>query len=207
MKRRQRFGFLGLFVVGAVAWLVARPARVVSAADPSQPDTAGASYEAQKATALANPYANDSGPASIDVSSYPPEIQDTYKNIFLVRCQRCHQASRPLNSQFLEPYGTKEQKEAKLAEWKTKYPDIFKDKLVWQPEAHIWERYVKRMMAKPGCNIQPAEGKKIWQFLTYDSEHRKTGANAEKWAEQRRKLLADFKAAHPARYKELYEVQ
>jgi len=171
------------------------------------------SYEAEKAKALKNPYANDFGPKSIDVSTYPPEIQDAYHNILLVKCQRCHEASRPLNSQFVEPSGPKEQHQAIIAKWKAEQPEIFKDKLVWQIEGKsaagpgIWERYVKKMMSKPGCNISPVEGKKVWQFLCYDSEKRKTGANAAKWAEHRRKLLADFKAKYPDRYRELYEVQ
>ncbi len=160
-----------------------------------------------------NPYANDFGPASVDVSSYPQEIQDTYKNIFLVKCQRCHQASRPLNSQFVEPSAPKEQHAAVIAKWKAENPEMFQDKLVWDIEGKtaagpgVWERYVKKMMSKPGCNISPAEGKKIWQFLTYDSEHRKTGVHAAAWAEHRKKLLADFKAKYPDRYRELYEVQ
>ena len=179
-------------------------------------DTAGATYEAQKATALANPYANDSGPATIDVSSYPPELQETYKKFLQTPnfgCQRCHTASRPLNSQFVEPSGAKEGHQAKIAEWKKANPEMFQDKLVWQVEGKsasgpgVWERYVKKMMSKPGCNISPAEGKKIWQFVAYDSEKRKTGANAAAWAEHRRKLLADFKAKYPDRYRELYEVQ
>jgi hypothetical protein len=172
-----------------------------------------AAYQAERAKALQNPYANDFGPASVDVSAYPQDIQDTYKNIFLVKCQRCHQASRPLNSQFVEPSGPKENHQAKIAQWKASNPEMFQDKLVWQIEGKsasgpgVWERYVKKMMAKPGCNISPEDGKKIWQFLTYDSEKRKTGANAAKWAEHRRKLLADFKAKYPDRYRELYEVQ
>jgi hypothetical protein len=207
MKRQTRW-ILGLTVIGLMAWVSSRGVRSVTAED--QP---AGSYEAEKAKALQNPYANDFGPASLDVSSYPPEMQATYKNVLLVRCARCHQPSRPLNSQFVEPSGTREEQQAKLADWKTKQPEIFKDRLVWQIEGRsasgpgVWERYVKKMMAKPGCNISREEGKKIWQFLTYDSERRKTGANAEKWAAHRRKLLADFKAAHPARYRELYETQ
>src|SRR5690348_17049568 len=73
------------------------------------------SYEAEKAKALKNPYANDFGPKSVDVSSYPQEMQDAYKNILLVKCQRCHEASRPLNSQFVEPSGPKEQHAAIIA--------------------------------------------------------------------------------------------
>jgi hypothetical protein len=171
------------------------------------------SYEAEKAKALAQPYANDFGPTTIDVSGYPAEMQDTYKNLLSVKCARCHQPSRPLNSQFVEPSGDKAGHQAKIAQWKASNPEMFKDKLVWQIEGYkagqpgVWERYVKKMMSKPGCNISQPEGKKIWQFLTYDSEKRKTGANAAKWAEHRRKLLADFKAKNPARYKELYETQ
>src|SRR5437016_10719656 len=113
MKRPMRWAvaFLGFAVLaaGISGW-----SHSVLAAD--KPDTGGATYESQKATALANPYANDAGPASIDVSSYPPDIQDTYKNLFLVRCQRCHTASRPLNSQFLEPSGPKNGHAAKIAQ-------------------------------------------------------------------------------------------
>jgi len=196
-----------------LAWGSSRFSRPVSAADA---DTSGGTYESQKATALANPYANDAGPSTIDVSSYPPELQETYKKYLQTpdfACQRCHTASRPLNSQFVEPDGPKEQEASKVAEWKSSHPEWFKDKLVWQIEGRgaagpgVWERYVKKMMAKTGCNIQPADGKKIWEFLRYDSTHRKTGANAEKWAEHRRALLAKFKAEHPDRYRELYEVQ
>lgn len=193
----KRAIFSGVLTVGLAASLFA--------ADP-------ASYEAEKAKAQKNPYANDSGPNSIDVSGYPTDAQAGYK-LLQDKCQRCHTASRPLNSQFVEPSGPKEGHAGKIADWKAKNPEMFKEKLVWQIEGKsasgpgVWERYVKKMMAKPGCNISPAEGKQIWQFLTYDSEKRKTGANAAKWAEHRRKLLADFKAQHPDRYRELYEVQ
>src|SRR5437773_3146346 len=88
-------------------------------------DQPAGSYEAEKAKALANPYPNDSGPASIDVSSYPPELQETYKNLLLVRCARCHQPSRPLNSQFVEPSGPKNEHQAKIAEWKKSHPEMF----------------------------------------------------------------------------------
>ncbi len=191
----KRFIVLGVLILSG---------RVIWAAD--------AAYEAERAKALQNPYANDFGPAEIDVTRYPADIQKTYKELFLVKCQRCHQASRPLNSQFVEPSGPKEGHQAKINQWKASNPDMFQDKLVWQIEGKsaagpgIWERYVKKMMAKPGCNISPEDGKKIWQFLTYDSEKRKTGPNAAQWAEHRRQLLADFKAKHPDRYRELYEV-
>ena len=213
MKRKIVWISVGLGVI-ALAWSTNPFSRSVSAAD--APDTGGATYEAQKATALANPYANDYGPSTIDVSSYPPELQETYKKYLQTpnfACQRCHTASRPLNSQFVEPAGPKDQEATKIAQWRKEHPEWFKEKFVWQIEGKengqvgVWERYVKKMMSKPGCNINPQDGKKIWEFLRYDSEHRKLGANAEKWAAHRRKLLADFKASHPDRYRELYETQ
>ena len=36
-----------------------------------------------------------------------------------------------------------------------------------------WERYVKRMMRKPGSGIGSKDGKKIYDFLSYDSKTRK----------------------------------
>ncbi len=45
-----------------------------------------------------------------------------------------------------------------------------------------WERYVKRMMHKPGSGINAAEGKKIFDFLVYDSNVRKKAMVDEKLA-------------------------
>src|ERR1039458_8965986 len=36
-----------------------------------------------------------------------------------------------------------------------------------------WSRYIKRMMHKPGSGISNADGKKIYEFLVYDSSLRK----------------------------------
>ena len=136
---------LGIFLIsGSALW----------AAD--APDKAGATYEAQKATALANPYANDLGPASIDVSSYPSELQSTYKDILLVKCQRCHTASRPLNSQFVEPSGPKDQHQAKIAEWKKSHPEMFQDKLVWQIEG--WTHFLPESCTHRSPNPATAIG-------------------------------------------------
>ena len=154
--------------------------------------------ELEKEKALANPYPNDLGPDKIDVSGYNPEQQAGYK-LLLDKCSRCHTPSRPLNSQFLQ---LKAEEQAKI---KSSNPEIFKDKLVWQVEDAVWQRYVKRMMTKPGCAINGADAKKIFYFLVEDSKRRKTGANAKAWADHRRKLLAQFKEKYPARYKELFE--
>lgn len=166
------------------------------------------SYEAEKAKAMANPYANDLGPAALPadvLATYPPEHQKAYKDVLQVKCAKCHTPSRPLNSQFFEPMGTKPEKEAKIAAMQKSDPDMFASKNVWQPEADIWQRYVKRMMSKPGCGITEDEGKAVYQFLRYDSNQRKVGKNKASWKAHREKLLADFKAKYPERYKELYE--
>jgi len=45
-----------------------------------------------------------------------------------------------------------------------------------------WSRYVKRMMHKPGSGIGGDEGKKIYEFLVYDSSVRKKALLDEKLA-------------------------
>jgi hypothetical protein len=161
----------------------------------------------EKEKALASPYPNDLGPGTLPddvVKSYPAGAQAGYK-LLLQRCAQCHQPNRPLNSRFVEPEGGTDdaKQQANLDGWKKANPEIFKDAAVWQPEVKIWNRYVKRMMNKPGCNIEKAEGKQIWEFLEYDGAHRKVGANAAKWAEHRKKLVEEFKTKYPKRYEEL----
>ncbi|MBI4376492.1 MAG: hypothetical protein HY549_08585 [Elusimicrobia bacterium] len=151
----------------------------------------------EKEKAMKNPYPNDLGPEKIDeeIKDYPADKKEGYQ-LLLARCAQCHSAARPLHSRFVEP-------EMEVAKLKSAQPEVFKDGAVWQVEDKIWNRYVKRMMNKPGCKISQVEGKKIWQFLVYDSNKRKIGANAKKWEAHRRKLLADFKAKYPQRYEEL----
>ncbi len=43
-----------------------------------------------------------------------------------------------------------------------------------------WSRYIKRMMHKPGSGISNADGKKIYDFLVYDSSIRKKAMVEEK---------------------------
>ncbi len=45
-----------------------------------------------------------------------------------------------------------------------------------------WSRYVKRMMHKPGSGIGAGDGKKIYDFLVYDSSVRKKAMLDEKLA-------------------------
>jgi hypothetical protein len=44
--------------------------------------------------------AYDKGPAKIDVSKYPKDIQDKYK-VFSVKCSKCHTLARPINSDYV----------------------------------------------------------------------------------------------------------
>jgi hypothetical protein len=45
--------------------------------------------------------AYDKGPAKIDVSTYPPALQNTYKTLFLKKCNDCHTVARAINSEFV----------------------------------------------------------------------------------------------------------
>ena len=64
-----------------------------------------------------------------------------------------------------------------------------------------WSRYVKRMMHKPGSGINAAEGKKIFDFLAYDSSVRKKAMVDEKLA----KATADERKAAEAKIKEVHD--
>ncbi len=44
----------------------------------------------------------DKGPATIDVSSYPPAAQADYR-VFRQKCALCHSPSRPINSDYALP--------------------------------------------------------------------------------------------------------
>jgi len=163
-----------------------------------QKEVASASAAAlEREKAMKNPYPNDFGPDHVDVSKYSPELQAGYK-LMIEKCSKCHSASRVLNSQFIDL------KEDEIAKLKNDQMDILKNKQIWQVESGIWQRYVKRMMSKPGCNISPDEGKRIWKFVVEDSKIRKTGPATESWRSHRKKLLADFQDKHPDKYKELF---
>ena len=165
---------------------------------------ARAAEMSEKDKALSNPYPNDFGSDKLDdatLKGYPANVKAGYKALSK-GCAQCHSAARPLNSRFVEPAD-----DAALAKLKKDQPDLFKDGTVWQVEVKLWNRYVKRMMNKPGCNIEKKDGKIIWEFLAYDSIARKTGANAAKWAEMRKGLVDQFKAKNVKRYEELKEAK
>jgi len=156
----------------------------------------GAEAEPKSGTTNTGFYPNDLGPDEIDVSSYPKEMRQAYK-VFAFKCAACHTIARPINSQFLELT------EAEIKKAKVDEPELFKDEKVTKVDAGIWNRYVKRMMAKPGCPVGK-DGKQIFEFLAYDSRARKTGANGKEWREQRGKLLKEFKEKYPDSFKTVF---
>lgn len=169
---------LGIFSWGLAAWA-------------EKPD-------ADKEKALANPYANDLGPGEVSVEQYPKPIQEGYR-LLLVKCAKCHAASRPLNAQFVEV------KEADAKAVKAQIGPEAENEHLYKIDESVWKRYVKRMAAKPGCELTKVEDQKaIYGFLVHDSKVRKTGTAAAGWIAHRRSLLEQFKKKYPERFKELY---
>lgn len=64
-----------------------------------------------------------------------------------------------------------------------------------------WSRYIKRMMYKPGSGISSGEGKKIYDFLVYDSSVRKKAMVEEKLA----KATPAEKTAAETKSKEIHD--
>lgn len=64
-----------------------------------------------------------------------------------------------------------------------------------------WSRYIKRMMRKPGSGISTGDGKKIFDFLAYDSSVRKKKMLDEKLA----KAPAEEKKTAEDKIKELHD--
>jgi hypothetical protein len=64
-----------------------------------------------------------------------------------------------------------------------------------------WSRYIKRMMYKPGSNISAADGKKIYEFLVYDSSIRKKAMVDDKLA----KAKPEDKTTAEAKFKEVHD--
>ena len=64
-----------------------------------------------------------------------------------------------------------------------------------------WSRYIKRMMNKPGSGISSGEGKKIYEFLTYDSSIRKKAMVDEKL----KKATPEDKTTAETKIKEVHD--
>ncbi len=121
-------------------------------------------------------YANDLGPETIDVSSYPPEMQESYK-LLQAKCVRCHGAARAINSELTD-----------AKDW-----------------ARYIKRMQMRPPCCNVCPvISLSDAKAIWRFLSYDSQVRKTGPNALSWEKHRLSLLQAYREKFPEKYQERY---
>src|SRR3989338_64910 len=94
-------------------------------------------------TQLTAHFPYDLGPATVDVSSYPLNIQESYK-LFLAVCSSCHSSSRPLNSPYIKAY-----------DWKR----------------FVKRMHIK--MGTMGYVLESKDEKRIVEFLVYDSKIRK----------------------------------
>ncbi len=88
-------------------------------------------------------FPSDLGPALLDVSDYPPAVQQDYK-LFLAACSSCHSPARALNAPLV-----------KESDWKR----------------YIHRMHVK--MDRKGLVLKPEQERRIVNFLTYDSRKRK----------------------------------
>lgn len=142
-------------------------------------------------------FPNDFGSPEIDVSEYPKPMREAY-HLMTFKCAACHTVARPINAQYLELTPEEEAKARK------EDPEVFQDDKVTHVENKVWARFVKRMMAKPGCPVKNEDGKKIYEFLVFDAKIRKMGETGKAFRAGRAKLVADFKAKHPDAYAKVF---
>lgn len=110
----------------------------------------------------------DLGPAVIDVSSYPPEQQRAYRELFLPVYSFLEGGpARAINSPLIE-----------LDAWR--------------------KEVLRIKLRPPCCGACPIlsreDANRLWTFLVYDSGRRKTGPAAAAWAAHRRELIRRFAA-------------
>ena len=175
---------MGAAMIAAFLAAAAGPRRA-SAADPAP----------AKDTSL---FPNDFGEAEIDVSEYPKPQREAYK-LMQFKCAACHTTARPINAQYLEL--TAEE----AAKAKKEDPELAAaDDKVTHIEDKVWARFVKRMMAKPGCPVNNEDGKKIYEFLVFDAKIRKMGEKGKEFRKARAHLVHEFKEHHPDAYAKLF---
>ncbi|MEE9385159.1 MAG: hypothetical protein V3V08_17275 [Nannocystaceae bacterium] len=86
------------FFAFGLGWTNVNAASPADGARPIRSLGGGPSDDAPIAMAgPAPPDARDTGPSSVDVSSFPPPVQAAYA-IFSQRCSRCHTLARPINT-------------------------------------------------------------------------------------------------------------
>lgn len=134
----------------------------------------------------------DLGPAEIDVSTYPPEQQRVYRDIFLpvygfIRGGPARVISSPLVE--IDAAGEDAERRA--------HPAIASDPRLVAYTRGGWRAEVLHLKNRPRCCgacpvLTRADAEALRRFLVYDSLRRKTGAAAEPWADRRRELIRRF---------------
>lgn len=136
----------------------------------------------------------DLGPAVIDVSSYPPDQQRAYREVFLRVYPFLEGGpARALNSPLLEIDPAAEGVERRA------HPEAYADPSLIAPSRDGWRKEVLRVKLRPPCCgacpiLSREDANRLWTFLVYDSIQRKTGAAAGAWFAHRRDLLRRFAA-------------
>lgn len=140
------------------------------------------------AGASASKVAEDAGPAAIDVSSYPPQYQKTYHEVFVPLFTIIGGTARAVNSPIIELDPRLEERE------RAANPGLFADPAAARVSRDGWKREVNNIRTRPPCCgacpvLSLAQARELWRFLVYDSIVRKTGPNAGPWLAHRRTLL------------------
>ena len=139
----------------------------------------------------------DLGPAAIDVSSYPPEHQATYRDVFVPLYGYIRGGpARALNSPVIELDAAQE------AALRRDAPELFSGPDLAQVGPDLWRKEVTRIKNRPRCCgacpvLSKADAVRLWKFFAYDSIRRKTGPNAKAWLQARRELIKKFKESKP----------
>lgn len=133
----------------------------------------------------------DLGPETIDVSSYPEEYQQTYRDIFLPVYKFHGGVARAINSPLVEL------DEHLEAQERREHPDLFSDTQVAQVSRDGWKKSISEIYRKPACCgacpvLSLEKARKLWRFVVYDSIQRKTGRKAATWALLRKDLVRRF---------------
>jgi hypothetical protein len=106
---------------------------------------------------------SDLGPDQVDVSGYPAVQQENYQ-VFRARCTVCHSAARSINAPFI-------------------------DKTTWV--RYVFKMHGKALRRFDRPLLEGDEGKRVIDFLAYDSRERKLG-HALKYAEDQDRLRRLF---------------
>ncbi|OGR81818.1 MAG: hypothetical protein A2902_06895 [Elusimicrobia bacterium RIFCSPLOWO2_01_FULL_64_13] len=139
-------------IVTAVAGFVVAAALLSACGKPEGPPSSSSPLSRQE---MAAKFPADLGPATVDVSAYPREVQDGYR-VFLAVCSSCHSTARPLNSSLTSAF-----------DWK---------RFVQRMHVKVEDR---------GYHLEKPDMKKILDFLVYDAAARKVKGRKDFEARQK----------------------